>query len=234
MQYPDGSGKVSHKVSTLEFCGFIMPEAETDKRYFTDWGSAATADFVAMMAMAAGYFKPYDADYAQNVPGCGEDELRSSEEGSQRQGPHQRAFSTGGYGTSDWDDRLWAAAEMWETTGDAEYLKDFEARVPLLHLPAAEGVSARPPMQDLLPPAKWMRTGTGATSGTSACLPTVCPRQKAGIPPSGECPQGRDRHRRGHRRQGESGRVRQNNGWPVLLGLQWDRRQAGVEPAGRQ
>jgi MYXO-CTERM domain-containing protein len=36
--------------------------------------------------------------------------------------------STGGYGTTDSDDRLWAAAEMWETTGDAAALTDFETR----------------------------------------------------------------------------------------------------------
>ena len=38
----------------------------------------------------------------------------------------QGEFKTGGYQTSDPDDRLWAAVEMWETTGDALFLKDFE------------------------------------------------------------------------------------------------------------
>ncbi len=65
MQYPDGSGKVSHKVSTLRFGGFIMPEKETETRYFTGYSTAATADFVAMTAMAARNFKPYDEKYAQ-------------------------------------------------------------------------------------------------------------------------------------------------------------------------
>jgi len=40
--------------------------------------------------------------------------------------------STGGYGTTDADDRLWAAAEMWETTGDAAALSDFETRAAKL------------------------------------------------------------------------------------------------------
>jgi endoglucanase len=48
-------------------------------------------------------------------------------------GFRQGDFKTGGYPTSDPDDRLWAAAEMWETTGEEQYLKDFEtkASVPL-------------------------------------------------------------------------------------------------------
>ncbi|MEE4285490.1 MAG: glycoside hydrolase family 9 protein, partial [Mariniphaga sp.] len=65
MQYPDGSGRVSHKLTRTNFSGFIMPQDDHEKRYFTEWSSAATADFVAMMAMAARYFKPYDAAYAQ-------------------------------------------------------------------------------------------------------------------------------------------------------------------------
>ena len=65
MQYPDGSGKVSHKVSTLRFGGFILPERETDKRYFVNYSTAATADFTAMLAMASRCFKPYDEKYAK-------------------------------------------------------------------------------------------------------------------------------------------------------------------------
>ena len=40
----------------------------------------------------------------------------------------QGDFKTGGYQTSDEDDRLWAAAEMWQTTGEEEFLRDFEKR----------------------------------------------------------------------------------------------------------
>jgi endoglucanase len=37
-------------------------------------------------------------------------------------------FSTGHYSETDPDNRLWAAAELWETTGDPAVLADFEAR----------------------------------------------------------------------------------------------------------
>ncbi len=45
----------------------------------------------------------------------------------------QGEFKTGGYQTSDADDRLWAAIEMWETTGETEFLKDFETQAEALY-----------------------------------------------------------------------------------------------------
>lgn len=128
MPYPDGSGKVSHKLTRVNFEGFVMPEKDTEKRYFTDWSSAAVADFVAMMSMAARYFKPYDAEYAQRCLDAAEKSCAFLAANPQSKGFVQGAFRTGGYQTGDSDDRLWAAAEMWETTGKAECLKDFETR----------------------------------------------------------------------------------------------------------
>jgi endoglucanase len=128
MQYPDGSGKVSHKLTRLNFSPFIMPVKDTEKRYFTDWSSAATADFTAMLAMAARYFKPYDAKYAQTCMHAAMKSYTFLTNNPDNKRPNLRAFRTGGYDTRDSDDRLWSAAEMWETTGEAQYLKDFETR----------------------------------------------------------------------------------------------------------
>jgi len=63
------------------------------------------------------------------VPGGSEEELRLSEENPADHPANQRGFSTGGYGTRDPDERLWAAAELWETTGDAAVLGDLENRI---------------------------------------------------------------------------------------------------------
>jgi endoglucanase len=128
MRYPDGSGKVSHKLTSLNFEGFIMPQDDLNKRYFSDWGSEATANFVGIMAIAARVFKPYDAKYAKE---CLDAATRSYE--FLQKNPTEKqaditAFHTGSYATQDYDDRIWAAAELWETTGEAKYLKDFEAR----------------------------------------------------------------------------------------------------------
>lgn len=125
MAYPDGSGRVSHKLTATNFAGFIMASDDAQKRYFTPWSTAATADYVAMLAQAARAFAPYDKEYAEKCIEAARHSyafLRTAPEEPFVQGD----FSTGGYQTGDKDDRLWAAAEMWETTGEEIYLKDFE------------------------------------------------------------------------------------------------------------
>ncbi len=128
MPYPDGSGRVSHKLTRLYFSEFIMPEKDTAKRFYTQWSSAATADFVAMMAMAARYFKPYDAEYAQTCLDAAIKSYAFLKDNPEDKRFEKGPFKTGSYRTSDSDDRLWAAAEMWETTGEPKYLQDFEER----------------------------------------------------------------------------------------------------------
>jgi len=128
MQYPDGSGRVSHKLTRTNFSGFIMPQDDHEKRYFTEWSSAATADFVALMAMAARHFEPYDAEYAQKCLDAAWVSYRFLQENPGYKRFVQGDFQTGGYQSRDVDDRLWAAAELWETTGDSKCLADFEKR----------------------------------------------------------------------------------------------------------
>jgi len=144
MQYPDGSGRVSHKLTRLNFSGFIMPEKDLEKRYFTDWSSAATADFVAMMAMAARYFKPYDAEYARTCLDAAKNSYTFLKNNPDYKRFQQGDFRTGAYQTSDTDDRLWAAAEMWQTTGEAQYLRDFEekAKAAFTHRKQGEAQSS--------------------------------------------------------------------------------------------
>ncbi|QGY43879.1 endoglucanase [Maribellus comscasis] len=128
MQYPEGSGKVSHKLTRTNFSAFIMPDKDKEKRYFTEWSSAATADFVAIMAMASRYFQPYDTEYAKKCLDAAWVSYRFLLKNTEHKRFEQGDFQTGGYQTNDVDDRLWAAAEMWETTGDPSCLKDFENR----------------------------------------------------------------------------------------------------------
>ena len=128
MRYPDGSGRISHKLTRTNFSGFVMPEDDDEKRYFTEWSSTATADFVAMMAMAARYFGPYDAEYATTCIEAARTSYNFLKANPENKRWIQGDFRTGAYGSSDGDDRMWAAVEMWETTGDTLYLEDFEER----------------------------------------------------------------------------------------------------------
>ena len=127
MQHDNGT--VSHKISTPGFGGEIMPEAETDTRYFVPWGSAATASFTAMMALAARIYAPYDKPFADACLAKAKRSYEFLAENPDFVRANQNGFSTGGYednSREDSDDRLWATAELWETTGEERYLKDLE------------------------------------------------------------------------------------------------------------
>ncbi|MCC7373086.1 MAG: glycoside hydrolase family 9 protein [Verrucomicrobiales bacterium] len=127
MQRADGSAY--HKLSTTNFGGFILPDLEKSRRYMTPVGTAATADLVAMLAQASRVFRSVDPDRAAKYLDAaqrGRAFLRAHPEDLR---PNLAGFTTGGYGTRDPDDRLWAAAELWETTGDPESLADLENRI---------------------------------------------------------------------------------------------------------
>jgi endoglucanase len=135
MQLPDGS--VSHKLSTKQFGGFILPEQETAERYFTPWGSEATADFVAMTAQAARIFRPYDPEFADRCMQAAQKSYQFLQAHPEYHKADQTGFGTGLYEVNEPNhragdtpqNRLWAAAELWETTGSPDVLRDLETRI---------------------------------------------------------------------------------------------------------
>ncbi len=135
MQTADGS--VYHKLTTLGFGGFMPPENETSNRYFTPWGSEATADFVAMTAQAARIFRPFDPAYADRCLQAAQLSYQFLKAHPEYHQANQTGFHTGAYEINEPDhrqngnpqNRLWAAAELWETTGSPDALRDLETRV---------------------------------------------------------------------------------------------------------
>jgi endoglucanase len=135
MQAPDGS--VYHKLTTRSFGGFILPELETTNRYFTPWGSEATADFVGMTAQAARIFRPYDPAFADRCLQAAQLSYQFLKAHPEYHQADQTGFSTGAYEINQPNhrqngvpqNRLWAAAELWETTGSPDVLLDLETRV---------------------------------------------------------------------------------------------------------
>jgi endoglucanase len=127
MQADDG--RVYHKVSTFEFSGYILPERESSPRYFSEWSSSATADFVAVMAQAARVFQPVDRGFAERCLSAAEKSYAFLSSHPAEHRPDLTRFRTGHYLSPDSDDRIWAAAELWETTGGSAYLHDFERRI---------------------------------------------------------------------------------------------------------
>jgi endoglucanase len=120
-------GSVSFKVTALQFEGFVMPEQDGSRRYYTGISTSATGNFAAVMAQAARVYMPYDATLAGQYLAAAE-LAYTFLKGHGRTSPDLSMFGTGGYdaNSGDSDNRLWAAAELWETTGDAQYLADFE------------------------------------------------------------------------------------------------------------
>jgi endoglucanase len=128
MQLADG--KVSHKMTTLQFGSNIMPNLENDTRYFMPWSTPATGSFVGMLAQAARIYAPYDKTFADS---CLAKARRSYNTlmASPVVEPDTITSKTGHYyQPDDADKRLWAAAEMWETTGESRYLEYLESNLP--------------------------------------------------------------------------------------------------------
>ena len=127
MQFEDG--RVAHKVTAKTFDYRDVPEGDTDRRFFCPWGTAATACFVAMMALGSRHFKEFDAAYAARCLAAARLSWACLRRHPDHVEPDQSAFATGGYAANDASHRLWAAAELWESTGEEEFLGDFERRV---------------------------------------------------------------------------------------------------------
>lgn len=134
MQADDGS--VYHKLSTRNFGGFISPEKETDPRYFSPWSSAATASFVAVMAQSSRVYQQVDKSFSDRCLAAAKKSCAFLQSHPLDHRPDVSALRTGGYEAPDADDRFWAAAELWETTGDASFLRDCEARLTTIKVGA--------------------------------------------------------------------------------------------------
>lgn len=124
----DDHGGCFHKLTTLRFPGYVMPEDDTADLYFMPVSATATGDFAGVMAMAARIYKPFDEAYAAR---CLEAARRAWEWLAAN--PDVPGFKnpsdvfTGEYGDKvDTDERYWAAAELYRTTGEASYHEAFK------------------------------------------------------------------------------------------------------------
>jgi len=132
MQFDDG--RVSHKLSTLNFGGEVMPDKESETQYYAPWNTIASASFAGQTAIAARIYAPYDKAFADGCLAQAERSYRTVMDTSLvGVGNSLAFFNTGTYKEQiedDGDKRLWAAAEMWETTGEPEYLRYTEDHLP--------------------------------------------------------------------------------------------------------
>ena len=120
------NGAVFSKCTREQFEGFVMPMNDTGKRYVYKASSAATGDFVAVMAKAYRIFKKYDKIFAEKC-------LAAAKKGWNYLEANPTLFPAGGFtnpsGTAtgeygdnnDVDERLWAASELFISTDELKY-----------------------------------------------------------------------------------------------------------------
>jgi len=127
-QFADGS--VSHKVTALSFEDFhTAPEADSSKRFYAPVGTAAAAEIAAVLAMAARIYEPYDAPFSAKCLAAANLSYGYLQAQTAQVRPDLSDFTTGGYTLSDSGARLWAAAEIFETTRSSAALLDLENRI---------------------------------------------------------------------------------------------------------
>ena len=122
----DSDGGVWHKQTSEKFSGFVMPEADKLVSYVIGSGpepfktSCATGDLAAVMAVAARAYKPYDAAFAAKSLKAAEQAWTWLAKYPAARFRNPEGVSTGAYGDGNCaDEALWAAAELYRTTGKA-------------------------------------------------------------------------------------------------------------------
>jgi len=157
LKMQDDDGGVWQKQTSTHFSGFVMPEDDKLPSEVIGTGSepykstCATADLAAVAAIAARVYKPYDPKFSERNWDAARKAWQWTEKNPNVAFKNPAGISTGEYGDSDCrDERIWAAAELWRTSGDAAYsdffLKNYADFQPKLDAPAAEGWREVAPM----------------------------------------------------------------------------------------
>ena len=127
MQRDDGS--VYQQVSEINFEGFVSPSADNGTRYVFGYGTVQAADLVAVAAAGARIFLPYDAAFAALCLAAAQKSWAYLQANGFVAADLSGTVHPGYFRRDDTPDRLWAAAELWESTGDAEALAAVEAKI---------------------------------------------------------------------------------------------------------
>jgi endoglucanase len=157
LKMQDTDGGAWHKQTSTHFPGFIAPDKDTLPSEVIGTGAppykstCATADLAAVAAIAARVYKPYDAGFAARALDAARRGWQWTEQYPNVIFRNPPGVTTGEYGDSNCsDERLWAAAELWRTTGEQAYqkyfLSNYAAYLPVIDSPSADGWSMMAPM----------------------------------------------------------------------------------------
>lgn len=128
----DADGGVWHKQTSEQFCGFVMPQADPLVSYVIGTGeppyksTCATADLAAVMAIAARCYGQYDGAFAQRCLAAARKAYAWAAANPAVYFHNPPGIGTGAYDATDASGELmWAAAELWRTTGESEFERAF-------------------------------------------------------------------------------------------------------------
>lgn len=172
----DEDGGVWHKQTSEGFAAFVMPHEDRLTSYVigtggTPWKSTcATADFAAVMAMAARAFEPFDREFASSSLAAARRAWTWAAAHPDVPFRNPGGISTGEYGDRDCgDERLWAAAELWRASRDDAY-HDYVLEQYRQYLDTLRPVGP-PSWPSVAPMGLWTYVlGGGADAGASAAI----------------------------------------------------------------
>jgi endoglucanase len=152
----DADGGVWHKQTSEAFCGFVMPEQDGLTSYVIGTGSApykstaATADLASVAAIAARCYGEFDAAFAERCLVAARKAWAWAIANPGVVFRNPLGITTGDYGDRNLtDELLWASAELFRTTGEAQFEKAFVAGVP------QDVVIGAPGWNNVAPMAYW-------------------------------------------------------------------------------
>jgi endoglucanase len=157
LEMQDTDGGTWHKQTSEHFPGFVAPDDDKLSSEVIGTGSApfkstcATADLAAVAAIAARVYKPYDAKFAARALDAAQRAWNWTGQYPNVTFRNPPGVTTGEYGDSNCaDERLWAAVELWRTTGEPQFhqffLNGYAAYLPALDSASSEGWSSLGPM----------------------------------------------------------------------------------------
>jgi len=128
LKMQDSDGGAWQKQTSEHFPGFVMPEEDTLPSEVIGTGqqpyksTCATADLAAVAAIAARVYLAFDRKFAAKNLEAARQAWLWTEKFPNVTFKNPQGISTGEYGDSSCsDERLWAAAELWRTTGEKGY-----------------------------------------------------------------------------------------------------------------
>lgn len=128
LKMQDEEGGAYHKLTSERHADFIMPQEDHAQFYLFPVSSMATADYAASMALASRVYRAYDGAFADRLWTAAKKAYGWLECHPEYVGfRNPESCNTGEYDdVCDLDERLWAAAEMLVTTGEAKYQEQID------------------------------------------------------------------------------------------------------------